>query len=244
MNQTTNYNFNVPVGSDVVNPLVQDFPNWTSLDTILKNISETGVGTATHTKAGTVHTITLADDDIPMFRFQATGDFDLNDSIVVDGIPVSALMVSGEALPDGAFVIGSMVLCELRDTLLTVYTSGTNANTLEGHAASYFATASDLSTVDGKADANKILIDNLSDRVDHYNFGTEVTLPLDDPYFPLSDGYVYLENNVTYPDGTITVNSTFSIGGVIGNFALFVKKGTRLYRSGNSQKARFVPFVQ
>jgi len=162
MNQTTNYNFNVPVGSDIVNPLVQDFPNWESLDSILRNVANTGITTATHTKTGTIHTLTFSETTVPMIRFQATADFNTNDTFTVNGVSVSALTVAGESLPDGAFVIGSMVLCELRDNLLTVYSSGSDASTLEGHPASYFATDSDLQTVDGKADANKTLIDNLT----------------------------------------------------------------------------------
>lgn len=162
MNQTTNYNFNVPVGSDIVNPLVQDFPNWESLDSILRNVANTGITTATHTKTGTIHTLTFSETTVPMIRFQATADFNTNDTFTVNGLSVSALTVTGEALPNGAFVIGSMVLCELRDNLLTVYTSGTDANTLEGHPASYFATDSDLQTVDDKADANRVLIDQIN----------------------------------------------------------------------------------
>lgn len=162
MNQTTNYNFNVPVGSDVVNSLVQDFPNWSSLDTILRNIANTGITTATHIKSGTIHTLSFSDTTVPMIRFQATADFNTNDTFTVNGLSVSALTVAGESLPAGAFVIGSMVLCELRDNLLTVYSSGSDASTLEGHPASYFATNSDLQTVDDKADANKVLIDQIN----------------------------------------------------------------------------------
>ena len=177
MNQTTNYGFNVPVGSDVVNPLVQDFPNWTSLDSILRNIANTGIVTATHTKSGTIHTLSFSDTTVPMIRFQATADFNTNDTFTVNGLSVSALTVAGESLPDGAFVIGSMVLCELRDNLLTVYTSGTDANTLQGHPASYFATDSDLQTVDDKADANRVLIDNIDDNLNTVIIRQTITIP-------------------------------------------------------------------
>lgn len=164
MEQTTNYGFNVPIGSDLVNPLVQDFPNWTNLDTLLRNIANTGIGTANEVKTGTVHALTRADDLIPVFRFQATSNFETNDTFTVDGQQVSALSVDGQTLRNGAYVIGSMVLCELRDNLLTVYISGsTDAATLEGHSASYFATVSDLQTVDDKTDANKVLIDQIED---------------------------------------------------------------------------------
>ena len=175
MNQTSNYGFNVPVGADIVNPLVQDFPNWESLDTILRNIANTGIVTATHTKSGTIHTLSFTDTTVPMIRFQATADFNTNDTFTVNGLSVSALTVSGEGLPDGAFVIGSMVLCELRDNLLTVYTSGSDATTLEGHPASYFATASDLQTVDDKADANKVLIDQINDDITINNISSDIT---------------------------------------------------------------------
>lgn len=169
MNQTTNYGFNVPIGSDIVNPLVQDFPNWETLDTLLRNVANTGITTATHTKSGTIHTLSFSDTTVPMIRFQATADFNTNDTFTVNGLSVSALTVAGESLPDGAFVIGSMVLCELRDNLLTVYSSGSDASTLEGHPASYFAKDSDLQIVDDKADANKTLINQLTESIPFYD---------------------------------------------------------------------------
>lgn len=195
MNQTTNYNFNVPVGSDIVNPLVQDFPNWESLDTILRNVANTGVTTATHTKTGTIHTLTFSETTVPMIRFQATADFNTNDAFTVNGISVSALTVSGQALPDGAFVIGSMVLCELRDNLLTVYSSGTDANTLQGHPASYFATASDLETVDDKADANKVLIDQINDDLNGLHMITTTS------QFASNAGQIDVDLSAVIPEG-------------------------------------------
>ena len=162
MNTTPNYEFNVCVGDDLVNPLVQNFPNWSNLDTILRNVENKGIGTATELKTGTVHALTRDDTNIPFIRFQATSRFDSNDSFTVDGLSVSALDVSGQALGDGAFVIGAMVLCELRDTVLTVYVGGSaDAQTLDGHPASYFATKTEVDAVDDKADANHTLIENL-----------------------------------------------------------------------------------
>lgn len=162
--RTTNYNFIIGEGSDVVNPLTQIFPNFTSLDDILRDIADTGITTATELVTGTVHALTRTDANVSVFRFQATGNFTAGETFTVDGAQVTALDVSGETLRTGAYIIGSMVLCELRDTLLTVYTSGsTDAATLEGHQASYFATNDDLETVDDKADANKDLIDDLTE---------------------------------------------------------------------------------
>lgn len=210
MNTTTNYNFNVPVGSDLVNPLVQDFPNWTNLDSILKSVSETGVSTATHTKAGTVHAILLSDSDIPMFRFEASAVFHTNDTFTVDGVAVSAVTVAGAGLPDEAFVIGSMVLCELNSNVMTVYgVGGSDADTLEGHSASYFATASDLQTVDDKADANKILIDDINDNITAIYVGTATSSSTGN-----IDVSNYIPSNMLLIGASSTTNnSSFTVGG-------------------------------
>lgn len=162
--RTTNYNFIIGEGSDVVNPLTQIFPNFTSLDDILRNIANTGITTATELVTGSVHALTRSDANVSVFRFQATSNFTGGETFTVDGAQVTALDVAGETLRTGAYIVGSMVLCELRDTLLTIYTSGSSdADTLEGHPASYFATNSDLDTVNNKADANKDLIDGLTE---------------------------------------------------------------------------------
>ena len=132
--RTTNYNLIIGEGSDVVNPLTQIFPNFTSLDDILRNIADSGITTATELVTGTVHALTRTDTHVSVFRFQATSNYTSGETFTVDGVQVTALDVSGEALRTGAYIVGSMVLCELRDTLLTVYTSGgTDARTLEGH---------------------------------------------------------------------------------------------------------------
>ena len=125
---TTNYGFTVCTGNDLVNPLTQIFPNFTSLDTILRNIANTGITTATEVKTGTVHALTRADTAVSMIRFQAVSRFDSGDTFTVDGVSVTATLPDGETMPDGGYIIGSMVLCELRDTQLTIYTSDSIAN--------------------------------------------------------------------------------------------------------------------
>ena len=47
MSLTPNYSFIIPTGSDAVNLLTQCYPNFTSLDSILKPIQESGVTPAT-----------------------------------------------------------------------------------------------------------------------------------------------------------------------------------------------------
>ncbi len=47
MGTTTNYGYNVPVGSDNVNLLPQMAANFPMIDSDLKAVSDSGVGTAT-----------------------------------------------------------------------------------------------------------------------------------------------------------------------------------------------------
>lgn len=144
---TTNYGFNISEGSDLVNPLTDIFPNFESLDTDLKDVSDATFGVATELKSGTVHALTRDDQDKSVFKFTATSNFTAGDTFTVDGEQVSALTTSGEQLSTGCYVIGSEVIVAKKGTLLTFFISNvvTDATTLEGHSASYFATASDLS---------------------------------------------------------------------------------------------------
>ena len=205
--RTDNYNLIICDGTDVVNPLTQIFPNFSDLDDILRNIANTGITTATELVTGTVHALTRSDANVSVFRFQATSNFTSGETFTVDGAQVTALDVSGETLKTGAYIVGSMVLCELRDTLLTVYVSGgSDADTLEGHPASYFATATGLSTVDGKANANKILIDGIED---------ELTPTVTTPYTGITHSYYghveIVDVNDVWFTGGDNVAATFGI---------------------------------
>lgn len=147
---TTNYGWNISEGSDLVNPLTDIFPNFESLDTDLKDVSNASIGEATELKTGTVHALTRTDSDKDVFKFTATSNFTAGDTFTVDTEQVSALTTSGEQLTTGCYIIGSEVLVAKKGTLLTFYISNviTDASTLEGHDASYFATASDLADTD------------------------------------------------------------------------------------------------
>lgn len=144
---TDNYELILPTGEDRVNPLTQVNPNFETIDAQMKANANAGVGVANEIKTGTVHALTRItnDGDCAVFRFLATSDFHLGDSFTVDGVSVTALLPSGEVIGDGAYVIGSTVICVLVETRLTVYTSGgtaTDSNALGGHPASYFLDAS------------------------------------------------------------------------------------------------------
>ena len=141
MQYTPHYNLNLTEGTDIVNPLIQDNPNYAAIDTALYNNKLRVVGTATHTKVGTNHSIVLADSDIPVFRFVATGDYATGDTFSVDGVTVTARVADGSSVPTGAFKINSTVEAVLDGTILNLI----NVNgTLTAGAISYDNTSSGL----------------------------------------------------------------------------------------------------
>lgn len=143
---TTNYGYNISEGTDLVNPLTDIFPNFTAIDGDLKGVSDEAITTATELKTGTVHALTRSDADREAIRFTATSNYTAGETFTVDGTQVTALTTSGEALTTGAYIIGSEVFCILKGTLLTMYVSQniTDADTLDGHDSTYFATDSDM----------------------------------------------------------------------------------------------------
>ena len=159
MQNTENFNLKIYDGEDLFNPLTVENVNTQAIDTQMKKNENHAVGDATELVSGTVHAITRLTPDAPMLRFTATSRFTSGDTFTVDGVQVSALTVSGEQLPDGAYIIGSEVLAYLKGTLLTVFTSqGTlatakNALKLGGNDPEYYATASAVQTAQETATA-------------------------------------------------------------------------------------------
>lgn len=161
MNTTTNYGLKLYEGTDLFNPLTVENVNAGDIDDAMKAISDHSVGTATELTTGTVHAITRADTDRNVFLFVATSNFTAGDTFTLDGNQVSALTPDGQQLATGSYVIGSSVLCALHDTLITVYVNpakAKDADMLDGHDSSYYATDSDLDTVAGT-------IQSVSDKV-------------------------------------------------------------------------------
>lgn len=156
MGTTQNYGYNVPVGSDKVNLLPQMAANFPMIDSDLKAVSNTGVGTATELVTGTVHALTRADRDRNVFKFVATSNFEAGETFEVDGTQVTAKTPDGRNLSTGAYVINSTVLCMLEGALLTVLVNPAKAldsENLDGHPATYFATAAALSALDNQLGA-------------------------------------------------------------------------------------------
>lgn len=121
MRNTTYYNLNIVEGSDIVNPLTVDNPNYESIDEAMHDNAVSGVTLATEIANATVHAITRENSECAVIRFIATSEWKSGDSVTVDGVPVTALLPSGETLPDGAYVINSNVLCILTGTNMTVF---------------------------------------------------------------------------------------------------------------------------
>lgn len=150
MNTTTNYGLKLYEGTDLFNPLTVENVNTGDIDTAMKAISDHAVGAATELTTGTVHALTRSDTDRDVFAFVATSNFTAGDTFTLNGNQVSALTPDGQQLATGSYVIGSTVLCALHDTLITVYVNpakAKDADMLDGHDSSYYATDSDLDSV-------------------------------------------------------------------------------------------------
>ena len=121
MTTTTYYDLNIVEGTDIVNPLTVDNPNYEKIDEVMHDNAVAGVTLATEIANATVHAITRENSECAVIRFIATSNWKAGDTFTVDGVPVTALLPSGETLPDGAYVINANVLCILTGTNLTVY---------------------------------------------------------------------------------------------------------------------------
>lgn len=163
---TPNYSFIIPTGTDAVNLLTQCFPNFTSLDNILKPIQESGVTVATATKVGTVHQLVRTDSSCNMFRFIATANYASGDTFTVDGASVTATAMDGTALPAGAFVINQSVVAVVNGAVLTVMIAGKETSSIAASAVTYDNTLSGLTAtnaqdaIDELHDSGNIAYDN------------------------------------------------------------------------------------
>ena len=175
MRKSTNFELNLVEGNDLVNPLVQDVPNYEKIDEQMYKNECNSIGIATELKSGTVHALTRTIPNASMFRFKATSNFTAGDTFTVDGVQVSALTPNGETLASGCYIVGSEVLCTLRETLLTVYLSGGVVTTaqdsekLGGQLPEYYGTAENVSTALTTAQSANQLTLNLQTRVNEIN---------------------------------------------------------------------------
>lgn len=143
MQYTPHFNLNLPEGTDVVNPLVQDNPNYTAIDAAMFANKQAVIGSATELVSGTAHAITRANTDSDYFRFTATGNWTAGDTVTVDGNPVSVYLTDGTTPATGAYVINSEVLGMLAGSRLTLIVSG-KTTSIAGSGVTVDPTGTDL----------------------------------------------------------------------------------------------------
>ena len=150
MNQSINYNFNLPEGADLVNLLTQLIPNWSSLDSILKGVENQAFTNCTEVTSLGVHAISRTNADGKILKWVATSNFTAGETFTVDGNVVAASTPAGATLATGAYVTGAIVIAALNsdESAMTIFVSGTNVATdserLGGELPSYYATDSDM----------------------------------------------------------------------------------------------------
>lgn len=150
MTTTTYYNLNIVEGTDVVNPLIVDNPNYEKIDEAMHDNAVAGVTLATEIANATVHAITRENSECAVIRFIATSEWKAGDTATVDGVPVTALLPSGETLPDGAYVINANVLCILTGTNLTIYAERKKAENANEIAYNDTTVGAELVKLDGE----------------------------------------------------------------------------------------------
>lgn len=174
MTNTTNYNLLLAEGTDLVNYLTQTNPNFTSLDTIIKGVSDATVTTATEVTVGTAHAIARTLPNANVIRFVATSNWVTGDIMTVDGVTVSALKTDGTTLKSGDYIIGATVIGVLDGTRFTVFISTTSASA--ANEISYDNTSSGLSATNVQDAVDEVQANTLADIVIDTAVSTTVTV--------------------------------------------------------------------
>lgn len=86
-----------------------------------------GYSTYTHSKNGTVHSLTNANGG-SVIRFVASGNYNAGDIFTINGTAHTARTCDGEDMEDGFFAAGSVVSCFLNGTSLNFKNGGANLN--------------------------------------------------------------------------------------------------------------------
>lgn len=262
MQYTSNFNFNLPEGTDLWNYLTQTNPNFTALDTLLKSIQDGTVTTATEVTSGTAHAVTRTLPDANVIRFTATGVWTLGDTMTIDGTPVTVVKPNGTSLQTGDYIIGSEVLGILRATQFTVYVGG-GSSTMDAEDVDYDNTVSGLTAtdvqaaIDEEAAAISTINSNLSNlSKNNLDSAVNVTSYTNTNYICPSDGYIRAESE--YPSGYIGVEVYGSTSAQDANHAVklasrnglctstLIKKGMQIHVTGVTgtySEALFIPII-
>ena len=239
MTTTTYYNLNIVEGTDIVNPLTVDNPNYEKIDEAMHDNAVAGVTLATEIANATVHAITRENSDCAVIRFIATSEWKAGDTATVDGVPVTALLPSGETLPDGAYVINANVLCILTGTNLTIYAERKKVENANDIAYNDTTVGAELVRMDGELVRLDGKIDNVNKDYEALGAYTELSVG---SYTFESDGYITwnvyqsghgfsgaLNNNIGISqnyDGTQNAGVVFVLKGM--TFSVNSKNGATL----------------
>ena len=245
MTTTTYYNLNIVEGTDIVNPLIVDNPNYEKIDETMHNNAVAGVTLATEIANATVHAITRENSDCAVIRFIATSEWKAGDTATVDGVPVTALLPSGETLPDGAYVINANVLCILTGTNLTVYAERKKVENANDIAYNDTTVGAELVKLDGEVVRLDGKIDNVNK--DYESLGTYTDLSVGSYTFE-SDGYISWNIFQAGHGFAASLNTNIPIGkyytGQQDAGAIFVLKGMTLnVISKTGGDVRFFPII-
>ena len=161
MQTSTHYNLKLVEGTDLVNPLTIDKPNYEAIDAQMYANSTKTVDEATCIKTGTVHAVTRVNTACEVFRFTATGNWETGDTMTLDGGAVSVYLPSGEAPLTNAFVINSEVLCIVAGSRVTMFAKDNEFNPIASNV-SYNNTISGL-TADNVQSAVDEIVGELPD---------------------------------------------------------------------------------
>lgn len=231
MTQSTHYNLNLAEGTDLVNPLTIDVPNYQTIDGAMFANEQAGVGTATELKSGNIHAITRTNTNRDVFRFHSTSIYNAGDAFTVDGGSVTAVSVDGGSLKDRCFIIGSDVLCILNGSQLTVlatYVPETiNASSVypvEYSPSTHNYTVGDHLIKDG---VTYSVIANISVG-DSLTIGTNISVET------LNTRFNTVENDVSDIENTLTMKSTSNFGTAFNNSKLFIVLEGNGTSGGNS----------
>lgn len=129
---TTHFELYKGQTSDQFNPLVQMNGNADKIDAAMWANKLQGVQRANELKSGTVHALTRMVPEAVMFAFTATSDYTAGDTFTVDGAQVTGVLPNGQALPTGAYLINSEVLCAKQGSKLTFFIGGGGAQPAPG----------------------------------------------------------------------------------------------------------------
>lgn len=245
MRESEHFNLFLAEGSDIVNPLVQDVQNYEAIDVQMFKNQNAGVQNATELKNGTVHAITRTVPDAQFITFTATSNYTAGETFTVDGVQVSALTVGGEALPTGAYVINSQVLCVLKGTLLTVYGVGSNeadnALALNGHPDTYFGTKEEVDNANETANAAKTIADALNElkpKLLWINPNPSIAFAKQSITIPNLSEYDYIEIYANYTTSIPNANTYYSktLKGQGGNLGDAVPANYAPYGTGSTYR--------